>query len=307
MNDSRRRLLPSIGALASFSAAARHENFSRAGDELGLTQSAVSRQILGLEAWLQMQLFRRDGKKVSLTPEGREYALAIRPALDRIRAATDAAIRKGEERELNVATLPSFGMRWLAPRLPGMTAAYPTLVLNFEARSFPFDFAEEKFQAAIHYGLPNWAGARHDLLFQEVTIPVCSPSLLARKPIERPQDILAWPLLVQSTRRHAWEAWFRAAGLDCAIPQPSGSFEQFLMLAQAAAAGAGIALIPRFLIEPELASGALVSPLPLVQSGTEAYYLVTPEDQPDSKALDNFRDWILKEAAVERRGSPVRN
>lgn len=303
MIANRRRLLPPITALASFSAAARHENFSRAGDELGLTQSAVSRQISTLEEWLQMHLFRRDGKKVFLTPEGRDYVKEIRPALDRIRGATEAALRKGEDRELSIATLPSFGMRWLAPRLPSLTAAYPSLVINFEARSFPFDFSDESFQAAIHFGLPNWSGARHDLLFHEVTIPVCAPAMLARRPIAAPEDLLDWPLLVQSTRRQAWQGWFKGAGIEAEVPAPSASFEQFLMLAQAAAAGAGIALIPRFLIEPELASGSLVSPLPHSQHGEEAYYLVTPEDQPGSKTLDDFRAWVLQEAAAERQRS----
>lgn len=296
MSEARRRLLPPIGALASFAAAARHDSFSRAGEEVGLTQSAVSRQIAVLEDWLQLTLFRRNGRRVELTAEGRAYADAIGPALDRIRAATANAIAKRPDSELSIATLPSFGMRWLAPRLPGLTARYPDIVINIAARSFPFDFAEEAFDAAIHFGLPDWPGAAHDLLFREEAIPVCSPARLAAQPIERPEDMLRWPLLVQSSRLGAWAQWFRLAGLDTVPPPPSGTFEHFLMLAQAAAAGGGIALIPRFLIQPELATGALVSPLPIPLSSEDAYYLVYPESRAAMPALRNVRDWLLEEA-----------
>lgn len=305
MNERRRRLLPPIGALASFSAAARHDSFSRAAKEVGLTQSAVSRQIAVLEEWLQLSLFRRNGRRVELTLEGRDYAEAIIPALDRIRSATDGVIRRANDHELTIATLPSFGMRWLAPRLPRLSALHPALIINFAARTIPFDFSEERFQGAIHFGLPNWPNASHDLLFQEEAIPVCSPAKLKEKPITSPMDVLDWPLLVQSSRRTAWDLWAKRAGLEAAVPLPSSSFEHFLMLAQAAAAGAGIALIPRFLIEPELASGALVSPLPVSLRSEEAYYLVAPLYAPKSGALDKLRQWLLEEATTERRSLPL--
>ncbi len=296
MSEARRRLLPPIGALASFVAAARHDSFSRAGENVGLTQSAISRQIAVLEDWLQLELFRRNGRRVELTAEGRVYADAIGLALDRIRAATANAITRRPESELSIATLPSFGMRWLAPRLPGLTARYPDIVINIAARSFPFDFGEEPFDAAIHFGLPDWPGAQHDLLFREEAIPVCSPDRLAKDPIEAPEDILRWPLLAQSTRTGAWAHWFRLAGINAAAPAPSGTFEHFLMLAQAAAAGSGIALIPRFLIEPELGAGVLVSPLSISLSSEDAYYLVYPESRAGMPALRHLREWILEEA-----------
>ncbi len=298
MYENRRRLLPPTGALAAFVAAARHESFSRAGAEVGLTQSAVSRQIAQLEEWLQLALFRRKGRRVELTPEGRAYADSVGPALDRIRSATEAALNRRSDREVAIATLPSFGMRWLAPRLAGLTARHPDIIVNFAARSFPFSYSDEPFDAAIHFGLPDWPGARHDLLFREEAILVCAPAQLARSPIERPEDVLRWPLLVQSSRASAWSRWLRAAGVSAEPPAPSGSFEQFLMLAQAAAGGAGAALIPRFLIEPELASGVLVSPLDISLASEEAYYLVSPAEVPESRALRHVRQWILEEAAA---------
>ncbi|HEY0315749.1 MAG TPA: LysR substrate-binding domain-containing protein [Sphingomonas sp.] len=302
MSDAR-RLLPPIGALASFVAAARHDSFSRAGEDVGLTQSAVSRQIAVLEDWLQLALFKRSGRRVALTAEGRAYADIVGPALDRIRAATANAIARRPESELSIATLPSFGMRWLAPRLPGLTARYPDIVINIAARSFPFDFAEEPFDAAIHFGLPDWPGARHELLFREEALPVCSPARLAAQPIDTPRDVLNWPLLAQSSRPRAWGQWFALAGLDIVLPAPSGTFEHFLMLAQAAAAGSGMALIPRFLIEPELAAGTLVTPLPIALSSEEAYYLVYPERRIEITAFRHVRAWLLEEAGARRRAS----
>lgn len=296
MKESGRRLLPPIGALASLVAAARHDSFSRAGEEMGLTQSAISRQIALLEDWLQLPLFRRNGRRVELSTEGEAYVKAIKPALERIRSATLSALTRRPDRELNIATLPSFGMRWLAPRLVQLTSRHPEIIVNFAARSFPFSFGDEPFDAAIHFGLPDWHGARHDLLFREEAIPVCSPALLTAMPIEHASDVLKWPLLVQSSRRDAWTQWLGVAGVEQTPPPPSASFEHFLMLAQAAVAGAGVALIPKFLVESELAENKLVSPLPISLSGEAAYYLVTPADRPVSAALAHFRTWLLEQA-----------
>ncbi len=297
MNNSR-RLLPPMGALASFAAAARHDSFSRAGEEVGLTQSAVSRQIALLEDWLQTSLFDRSGRRVKLSAGGETYLKSIGPALDRIRAATANALSSSSDRELNIATLPSFGMRWLAPRLPALNTLHPDIIVNFAAKSYPFAFSDEVFDAAIHFGAADWPDATHDLLFHEEAIPVCAPGRLAEFPIDHPIDVLSWPLLIQSSRRDAWSKWLQAAGVDLPAPPPSGSFEHFMMLAQAAAAGTGLALIPRFLIEPELADGSLVSPLDINLRTEEAYYLVFPSNRPISPSLANFKAWIVSEAHI---------
>lgn len=299
MKDEARRLLPPMTALHCFAAAARYGSFSRAGREVGLTQSAVSRQIAHLEDWLQTPLFERHGRRVSLSARGRDYADAIVPALDRIRRATAHAIERRPERELAIATLPSFGMRWLAPRLPRLTERFPQLIVNFAARSTEFDFGEEQFDAAIHFGLPDWPLMTHDLLFREEAIPVAAPALLAEQGVTTPADLARLPLLVQSSRRNAWAQWFERAGVPGAAPAIGPSFEHFLMLAQAAAAGAGVALIPSFLIEPELRSGALTCPFALSISGEEAYYLVYPPDRLANPMFRHFRDWIIREAGGE--------
>lgn len=302
MSDTSRRLLPPMAALHCFATAARHGSFSRAGAEVGLTQSAVSRQIAHLEDWLQMTLFERHGRRISLSADGRAYAEAITPALERIRRATARALERRPERELAISTLPSFGMRWLAPRLPGLTERHPDLIVNFLARSEAFDFADEDFDAAIHFGLPDWPHAGHDLLFREEAIPVTAPALLAEHKVKQPADLARLPLLVQSSRRNAWAQWFERAGIATAAPAVGPSFEHFLMLAQAAAAGAGVALIPSFLIGPELESGALTCPFPLPVSGEQAYYLVYPPDRLANPMFRHFRDWIIQEAKSSGAG-----
>ncbi|WP_335305005.1 LysR substrate-binding domain-containing protein [Sphingomonas adhaesiva] len=286
-------------ALASFLAAVETSSFSRAAKRMALTQSAISRQIALLEDWLGTELFERRGRRVTPTPAAIAYAEAVGPAIERVRSATRRLLTPADDRALTIATLPSFGMRWLAPRLPGLSARHPELLVNFAARSRPFDFAEERFDAAIHFGLPNWAGGDHALLFNEEVVPVCSPDWLTRHPVTNAEELSRHSLLMLETRPDAWARWFAAAGLPDARLHEGPVFEHFLMLAHAAAAGMGVALIPSFLIHPELASGALVSPVAMPLSGPEAYYLVWPRAKGQSPLFDRFRRWLLDEAAAE--------
>ncbi|HEU0066415.1 MAG TPA: LysR substrate-binding domain-containing protein [Sphingomonas sp.] len=294
MKDASRRLLPPMAMLHSFAAAARHGNFSRAADDVGLTQGAISRQVAALEEWLGLALFDRRGRRVASTDAGRAYAAAVETALAGLRQATRRAIEHPAGRVIELATLPSFGMRWLAPRLPKLSARHPDLIVNFTARVDEFSFADEAFDAAIHFGRPNWPGAEHDLLFRETAIPVVAPALAAA--IREPGDFAKVPLLVQSLRRDAWQRWFGQAGKNVVAPPPAASFTHFLMLAQAVAAGAGAALIPSFLIEPELAAGTLVAPFTIGLPSDRAYYLAYPSAALDRPGMAELRGWMLDEA-----------
>jgi len=298
--DRARKWLPPMSALNSFDAAATHGSFSRAGVEVGLTQSAVSRQIALLEDWLQTPLFDRVGRRVQLNEAGQAYAEEIRPALDRIRRATRRVAARRAQGALRIATLPSFGMRWLAPRLPGLSALHPDLVVDFASRSDPFDFAQEEFDAAIHYGLPEeWPGVAQDYLFREQMVPVCAPDWLAANGLRSPADLLGKPLLSQSSRRDAWARWFAAAGVEAGPLPPGPAFEHFLMLAQAVVAGAGVALIPSFLIRPELEAGSLLIPFDRPLSSEQAYYLVYPTGLGGHPGLARFRAWMLASAGAD--------
>lgn len=299
-----RKLLPPMGALHCFVAAARHGNFSRAGVEIGLTQSAVSRQIALLEDWLQATLFHRTGRRVRLSEAGQAYLEALGPALDRIAAASSAAMAPARPSELSIATLPSFGMRWLAPRLATLSERHPGLIVNFTARAQPFDLDAERFDAAIHYGRPDWPGGEHTFLFREQAIAVCAPALVARHALSDPVQLAGLPLLYQALRPGAWADWLRGQGLDLALPTGGAVFDQFLMMAQAAVAGAGVALIPRFLIEPELAAGTLVSPFAHVLESDQAYYLVHRRGEA-GPALRHFIAWLVDEVAADLPSKPA--
>lgn len=296
MNNNR-KWLPPMNALTAFEAAVRHGGFSRAGEQIGLTQSAVSRQIAQLEDWLQTPLFDRIGRRVRLNEAGHAYAQELLPAIASIRRATARASARPSRTSLRIATLPSFGMRWLAPRLPQLTARHPDLVIDFAARSQPFDFGHEEFDAAVHFGVAqDWPGVTMDFLFREEAVPVCAPAWLAAHPLHAPGDLLRAPLLSQTSRRDAWSLWFAAVGVDAATLSPGPVYEHFLMLAQACAAGVGVALIPSFLIQPELEAGTLVIPFSRPLLSDQAYYLVYPPDALTAGPLAYFREWMVEQA-----------
>ena len=300
MNDGDRRLLPPMAMLHSFEMAARAGSISRAADALSLTQSAVSRQIANLEGWLGATLFDRHGRRIVLNARGRAYLEEIAPALATLRRATAQLVNPPENNVIALATLPSFGMRWLAPRLPRLTARHADLVVNIIARVDMFDLAAQGFDAAIHVGGPDWPGATHDFLFREQVVPVVSPTIAAQYDIRAPEDFARVPLLVQSERRDAWGRWFAAAGVAEPGAAAQSSFSHFLMLAQAVSAGAGAALLPTFLIEAELAAGTLVIPVDRPMDEERNYYLAFPGGARMTPAFARFREWMLAEARGEQ-------
>jgi LysR family glycine cleavage system transcriptional activator len=288
--------IPSLSALAAFEAAARHLSFTRAAEELALTQGAVSRQVAQLEEQMGVALFARARQRVALTPAGASYAAEVREALARIGAATLATMAfRGAGGVLNLAILPTFGTRWLIPRLPRFTERHPGITINFATRIEPFDFAREGHDAAIHFGHPVWPGAVLHRLMGEEIIPVASPKLAAELQLEHVPDILKAPLLQQSTRPRAWANWLATQGLDPALARMGPRFEQFAMVSQAAVAGLGLAILPRFLIADELRAGSLVIPFDRPITEGQAYYLVYPEAKAALPAVAAFRDWLLGE------------
>jgi DNA-binding transcriptional LysR family regulator len=283
-----RNLLPPMGAIHAFVEAAATENFSAAGARLGLSQSAISRQIMVIEAMAGTVLFERRGRRVVLNAAGRRVHAALVPALDQIAGAMRSVRAQGSE--LTVATLPGFAMRWLAPRLPQLSARHPDLIVNLTVRIDPFDLTREGFDAAIHFGAPDWPDAEHHFLFEEDQVAVAAPGWAQAHGLARAEEVVHAPLLFQSLRPGAWNAWLESQGISA--PRLSGArYDQFMIMAQAAAAGAGLALIPRFLIEPELAAGTLVEPFAHRLKSRSAYWLVHAKG-PGSPALSRFRDWL---------------
>ena len=296
MTILRRAFLPPLADLLAFEAAARHSSVSRAAEELHLTQSAVSRQIRQLEDQLGTALFHRVRQRVVLTDAGRVYAADVLGVLQQLSAATQKAMAfSSADGLLNLAVLPTLATRWLIPRLGGFVAQHPDAMVNFSARTEPFDFAGTPFDAAIHFGAPHWAGAVCEYLMHEETVPVCSPTYRDRHHIRTPQDLTRVVLLQQSTRPTQWTEWFEQAGAPTTLALRGPQYEHFAMIAQAAVSHLGAALLPRFLIGPELEAGSLVVLSDQVLTSSDAYYLVYPEARAQTPLVKAFRDWVVGE------------
>ncbi|MCB2021862.1 MAG: LysR family transcriptional regulator [Burkholderiaceae bacterium] len=290
-----RRFLPSTSLLSAFEAAARTGSFSAAARELALTQSAISRQIKALEQQLGVALFVRERQTVRLTDAGLSYERQIRDALTAIATASLNLRANPGGGTLELAILPTFGTRWLAPRLPRFLAKAPGITINLTTRLRPFDFAAERLDAAIHHGLADWPGAEHAYLHGEIMLPACAPEMRAQSRFRDPGDLAGVPLIHLATRPDDWVRWFRANGAR--QTEAAGMiFDQFAMVAQAAMAGLGVALLPTLLIRDELASGDLVPALDLPFENDEAYYLVWPRERGSYPPLRAFRDWLTAEA-----------
>lgn len=295
MTDSfSRRLIPPLGSLVAFEAAARLGSFTKAAAELNLTQGAVSRQVKDLEARLGLALFERVRQRVHLTEAGRFYAESLRDTLARFASATAQTIAfKGRGGTLDLAILPTIGTRWLIPRLPDFFRRHPEVTIRFSTRLRPFDFEREGLDAAIHFGDAQWPGAVLHPLMGEVLVPVAAPSLIAGEGWRRPADLARATLLVQATRPRAWGEWFESQGIEAQPGQPRISFEQFAQVLQAAAAGLGVALAPQVLVADEIGRGELSVLFDAKVTSRQGYFFVYPEAKRGLPALIAFRDWLL--------------
>lgn len=294
------RELPSLIALQSFEASLRFASFSRAADELGRTQGAVSRQIAKLEQQLGVQLFVRANARLHATPAARSFGAKLSPVLDRLAALTlELQSTGGAASVLQLAILPTFGTRWLIPRIADFHARHPEVAVQLTTRIGRFDFESVGIDAAIHHGEAVWAGARLEPLMHEEVSVVCTPTLAAR--LRAAEDLRDETLLQLVSRRAAWFRWFEEQGVASVDARRGPLFEHHLMVIQAARSGLGVALLPLFLIQDELDSGVLVEPLPQTRTrGPHAYYLASPESGRDLPGLAAFRSWIHGELAPHR-------
>ncbi|MEH7830081.1 LysR family transcriptional regulator [Gemmobacter denitrificans] len=291
-----RRLLPSVSLLMAFESVIRTGSTMAAAHDLNLTQGAVSRLVQNLEAQLGVQLFRREGRRLVPTDKAMAYARDVAKAMDlisrasmRVRAATGGGT-------LALSILPTFGTRWLAPRLPRFLTAHPGITINLGTRLRPFDFAEEGFDAAIHFGADTWPDAGFAKLFDEKMVACAAPGFLASHPIRSAADLVGLPLLQLETRPNAWAGWFAHHGVTTAVPLGM-LFDQFAPMIQSAIYGMGVALLPEFLAKAELADGrlALAWGVPVPSQGS--YYLVWPHSAESHPPLIAFRQWLQAEVA----------
>jgi DNA-binding transcriptional LysR family regulator len=293
-----RRKIPSTAALVSFEAAARHESFTKAADELSLTQSAICRQIASLEEFLNVELFRRSRRGVKLTEAGLSYSRRVATQLDAVERDTLSVMGHQGTNVIELAVVPTFGTQWLLPRLKDFQQQHPDVTINLTNRTRPFLFADTDFDAAIYFGDADWSGTESHRLMSENPMPVCSPALLGNKSHISPRELADMPLLQQTTRPYAWRQWFNSVDMNVARDMTGARYELFSMLAQAAMHEMGVALIPPFLIQRELAEKRLVIANSHALSSIKAYYLMIPERKVESASLKAFRDWLVQQAAT---------
>ncbi|WP_426618725.1 LysR family transcriptional regulator [Pseudomonas rustica] len=291
-----RRKIPSTTALISFEAAARHESFTRAAEELSLTQGAICRQIASLEEFLSVELFRRSRRGVKLTEAGLSYSRRVAMQLDAVERDTLSVMGQQGTNVIELAVVPTFGTQWLLPRLKDFQLKHPEVTVNLTNRTRPFLFADTEFDAAIYFGDADWSGTESHRLMGENPMPVCSPALLGNKTLLTADEIADLPLLQQTTRPYAWRQWFNSQHMNIPRDMTGPRYELFSMLAQAAMHDMGIALIPPFLIQRELAEKRLVIANPQALSSIKAYYLMIPERKVESASLKAFRDWLVNQA-----------
>jgi len=287
--------LPPLAAIRAFEAAARQGSFTAAGEELGMTQAAVSYQIRVLEDRVGFALFRRRARGVELTPDGARLATRAEEAFDTLRQAF-AEARQARDETLVISVLTTFAQQILAPRLGVFQIAHPTITTRVEVESRLVDLLAGEATVAIRAGLGVWPGLVAHYIMPGDYAPLISPAFIARhgRP-ERPADLLALPRFDEGD--DSWVGWFRAAGVAPPACRAAGGtrFNTQTLSAQAAMAGHGASLLNPHLFRAELARGDLIQPFATLWREEFAMFLVYPERRRNAPAIRAFRDWFLTE------------
>ena len=292
--------LPPLNALKAFEAAARHESFTRAAEELCVTQGAVSHQVKALEAELGIKLFNRERQRLIITEAGRDYLTVLRDAFDRMAVGTERLIQRQSAGVLTVSTSPDFAAKWLVHRLGRFAEAHPGIDLRVSATLHHVDFAREDVDLAVRHGDGNWPGLDVVRLSSEQLFAVCSPKLMSgRQRLSKPADVLKFPLLYLDDRK-AWSKWLEAAGVDAELPQ-GPVMNRASMVIDAAVDGQGIALARTTLAAWDLLNGRLVRPFAEALRLSKTYWIICPNATAKLPKITTFRDWLLTEAALDTR------
>jgi LysR family transcriptional regulator, glycine cleavage system transcriptional activator len=292
------RRLPPLNTLRSFEAAARYESFTRAAEELNVTQGAVSQQVKALEMQLGAKLFNRERQRLTITPAGRDYLVVIREALDHIGAGTERLMQRQSAGVLTVSTSLDFAAKWLVHRLDRFAAAHPGIDLRVSATMHRVDFAREDVDVAVRHGEDNWPGLAATRLCEEQIFAICSPKLLAgRNRLRRPADVLKWLILRLEDQSKAWERWFALAEVAAPERLQGPVVNRASVLIDAAIEGQGVALARTTLAAWDLISGRIVRPFDLSWRPAGTYWIVSPKATSKVVKIGRFRDWMLAEAA----------
>lgn len=291
------RRLPPLNALRAFDAAARSESFTRAAEELNVTQGAISHQVKALEAVLGVKLFNRERQRLAITEPGRQYLAVVRDALDRIAVGTERLVRRQQSGVLTVSASPDFAAKWLVVRLGKFAETYPETDLRVSATAHHVDFAREDVDLAIRHGDGSWPALDAVKLCSERLFPICSPKLAER--ITMASDLLKFPLL-RLENSNAWIRWFEAAGITKPV-RHGPVLNRASMLIDAAVDGQGIALARTALAAADIINGRLIVPVDVTLSMPNNYWIVCPKVTVATPKIAAFRSWLLAEAAADAR------
>ena len=292
--------IPSTAVLRSFEAAAKAQSFTSAAEILGISQAVVSRQVKEFEALIGTPLFRKEGRGVVLTPAGQTLSANLHADLAALRRTIADARAAGETgQSLRIAILPTFGSRWLMPRLARFRAQHPGVTLSFESHTRPFDLAKAGVDAAIHFGSSDWVGGRAIRLCPEDLIVVASPALIAQSEAAGGVDYTTLPRLHLTSRAELWPAFFKSQNVAVESATVGDRFDQFSAMIAATVHGLGAAIVPAYLVETELAQRTLRK-IGQAPSGPGQYYVVRPLGLRNATAIA-FCEWVRAEAAASRR------
>src|SRR6476661_2451531 len=290
------RRLPQLSALRAFEAAARHVSFTRAAEELSVTQGAVSHQVKALESELGIKFFNRERQRLSITEAGRDYLAVVRDALHRIANGTERLVQRQSSGMLTVSTSPDFAAKWLVHRLGRFAEVHPDIDLRVSATMHHVDFAREEVDLAVRHGDGNWAGLDVVRLCSEQLFPVCAPKLVSgRNRIAKASDLLKFPLL-RLDDSTTWMRWFAAAGVTDPVAH-GPVMNRVSMLIDAAVDGQGVALARTALAAWDLINGRLVKPIDVSLRMSNTYWIVCPKVTASVPKIATFRNWLLAEAA----------
>jgi DNA-binding transcriptional LysR family regulator len=299
-----RNALPALDLLVGFEAAARHLSFTRAGEELFLTQSAVSRQIKELEEQLGVELFQRRHRALALTEAGRSFYASAAQVLTTMREATERLRTQAGKKPLSVTTTHSFAALWLIPRLAGFTRSHPGVDVRITAETRVQDLERDGLDVAIRHGPASLAGSTAVRLMGERVFPVCSPKLMKdrARPLRQPKDLRQHCLLQYDDPdgRHPWlhwKTWLEVEGIAELRPVATLSFSGYEQIIPAALAGHGVALGRSPLVRDLLASGELVAPFKSSADPARAYYAIVSRTAAGRPEVGAFVDWMKREAA----------
>lgn len=285
--------LPSLNGLRAFEAAARHMSFTKAAEELNVTQTAVSHQIRRLEAELGVHLFLRLAEGLALSEEGQAYLPGIRAAFQELRYSTEQLLEGRHKSVLTISTLVSVASKWLLPRLPSFQQAFADIDVRISASTELVDFRKGTIDAAIRYGRGDWKGLQADFLMSDEIFPVCSPALA--KTLSTPADLARHTMLqVSGVTATDWSTWLSAAGQPLQLAEgPRLTFDLAMMAVQAAVDGQGVCIGRSTYVEDDLRAGRLVVPFDLRLKDQLGFYLVTPRETAQVKKIVAFRAWLL--------------